>query len=130
MNHRQCLETTILPFGGGPDGNAPLYIEKGDNIEIHYRAMMRDESFWGKDADRFIPERWERTRPTWEYTPFGGGPRNCPGQNLVFTECAYVLVCLVRRFREVQNRDEEIEWKEQMRMSFQSKNGCLVGFIA
>jgi hypothetical protein len=49
---------------------------------------------------------------------------------LVFTECAYVLVNLLRRFKEVQNRDSELEWKEEMRMTFQSKNGCLVGLIS
>lgn len=130
LNQRQCLETTVLPFGGGPDGKSPLYVEKGDNVEVNYRAMMRDQTFWGEDADKFVPERWEYVRPGWDYTPFGGGPRVCPGQRLVFTEGAYVLVTLLRRFAEVENRDPVLEWKEEMRMTFQSKNGCLVGFIA
>lgn len=111
LNQRQCLETTILPFGGGLDGKQPLYVEKGDNMEFNYRVMMRDESFWGDDADRFVPERWEHIRPGWEYTPFGGGPRSCPGQRLVFTESAYVLVTLLRSFAKVENRDPVFEWK-------------------
>ena len=90
---------------------------------------MRNESFWGEDADKFVPERWEHVRPGWEYTPFGGGPRVCPGQRLVFTESAYVLVMLARRFGRVENRDEVWEWREEMRMTFQSKNGCLVGLM-
>ncbi|KAH7089926.1 cytochrome P450 [Paraphoma chrysanthemicola] len=130
LNQRQCLETTILPFGGGLDGKEPLYVEKGDNLEFNYRAMMRDESFWGGEADRFVPERWEHVRPGWEYTPFGGGPRSCPGQRLVFTESAYVLVTLLRKFSRVENRDAVTEWREEMRMTFQSKNGCQVGLIA
>ena len=68
-------------------------------------------------------------RPTWEYMPFGGGPRQCPGARLVFTECAYITVRLLREFEKLENRDEEIEWKEQMRMTFQSKHGTLVGLI-
>ncbi|KAF2033496.1 cytochrome P450 [Setomelanomma holmii] len=127
---RQCLKTTILPCGGGVDGKSPLYVEKGDNLEFNYRTMMRDKTFWGEDADDFVPERWERIRPTWEYTPFGGGPRICPGQRLVFTETVYVLVTLLRSFEKVENRDPVWEWKEEMRMTFQSKNGCLVGLIA
>jgi len=91
--------------------------------------MCRDESFWGPDTDTFVPDRWEHIRPGWEYTPFGGGPRSCPGMRLVFTESAYVLIMLLRRFKEVQNRDLELEWKEEMRMTFQSKNGCLVGLV-
>lgn len=91
--------------------------------------MMRNEAFWGKDVNKFVPERWEDKRSGWEYTPFGGGPRSCPGQRLVFTESAYVLVTLLRRFEKVENRDPVVEWREQMRMTFQSKNGCLVGLI-
>jgi cytochrome P450 len=126
---RQCLETTILPHGGGLEGKQPLYIEKGDNMEINYRSMMRDALYWGKDVNEFVPERWEHMRPGWEYTPFGGGPRICPGQRLVFTESAYVLVMLLRKFSKIENRDPVLEWKEEMRMTFQSKNGCIVGLI-
>ncbi|KAF1955638.1 cytochrome P450 [Byssothecium circinans] len=129
INQRQCLESTILPFGGGATGKEPLYVPKGSIMEINYRAMCRDPTFWGPDAHLFKPERWEDVRPGWEYTPFGGGPRTCPGMRLVFTEFAYVMVMLLRRFKEVQNRDPELEWKEEMRMTFQSKNGCLVGLI-
>ena len=129
MNQRQCLKSVVLPYGGGIDGTQPLYIQEGDMVEIHYRAMFRDETFWGADADKFIPERWESIRPTWEYTPFGGGPRICPGMRLVFTESAYVLVTLLRNFSRVENRDPVVEWQEEMRLTFQSKNGCLVGLL-
>ncbi|ORY19055.1 cytochrome P450 [Clohesyomyces aquaticus] len=111
------------------NGKKPLYVEEGNFVEINYRAMCRDETFWGTDADQFKPERWETTRPGWEYTPFGGGPRTCPGMRLVFTESAYVLVTFLREFKKLENRDPELEWKEEMRMTFQSKNGCLVGLI-
>ena len=90
---------------------------------------MRDKLFWGPNADLFVPERWESMRPGWEYTPFGGGPRSCPGQRLVFTESAYVLVRLLREFAKVECRDEVWEWKEEMRMTFQSRNGWLVGLV-
>lgn len=53
----------------------------------------------------------------------------CPGQRLVFVETAYVLVMLLRRFERVECRDEEVEWREEMRMTFQSANGCLVGLV-
>jgi cytochrome P450 len=91
--------------------------------------MMRDETFWGQDVNEFVPERWDHVRPGWEYTPFGGGPRFCPGQRLVFTESAYVFATLLRKFSKIENRDPVVEWKEEMRMTFQSKNGCLVGLI-
>lgn len=106
-----------------------MYIQKGDIVEIHYRAMGRDKTFWGDDADLFRPERWESARPGWQYTPFGGGPRSCPGMRLVFTESAYVLVMLLRKYKEIVNRDPELEWKEEFRLTVQSKNGCVVALV-
>ena len=92
--------------------------------------MMRDPDFWGPDAEEFLPERWDTVRPSWEYLPFGGGPRQCPETRLVFTECAFTTVRIMREFARLENRDDEFEWKEQMRMTWQSKNGTLVGLIA
>lgn len=129
MNQRVCLTDTILPCGGGAEGKAALYVRKGDIIEVDYRTMMRDKDFWGADADTFEPARWEEIRPTWEYTPFGGGPRMCPGLRLVFTEAAYTAVTMLRAFSHIENRDPEPAWQEQMRLSFQSKNGAKVGLI-
>ncbi|PVI00779.1 cytochrome P450 [Periconia macrospinosa] len=126
---RICLEDVVLPCGGGPNGKSPLYFQKGDIIEADYRTMMRDPDFWGPDSEEFLPERWESVRPGWEYLPFGGGPRQCPGTRLVFTECAFTTVRILREFTRLENRDEEVEWREQMRMTWQSKNGTLVGLV-
>lgn len=124
------IQDVIIPCGGGANGDRPLYCRKGDIIEADYRTMMLDPDFWGPDVNDFLPERWERIRPGWEYLPFGGGPRQCPGTRLVFTECAFTTVRILREFSRLENRDEEIEWKEQMRMTWQSKNGTLVGLAA
>lgn len=107
-----------------------MYFQKGDIIEADYRTMMRDPDIWGPDAEEFLPERWENARPTWEYLPFGGGPRQCPGTRLVFTESAYTTVRLLREFERLEDRDYEVEWKEEIRMTFQSKNGCKVGLFS
>jgi cytochrome P450 len=92
--------------------------------------MGRDRNFWGDDADLFKPERWATVRAGWMYTPFGGGPRSCPGQRLVFTESAYVLVTLLRKYNRIENRDPELEWKEELRLTAQSRNGCIVSLIS
>ncbi|KAH7125253.1 cytochrome P450 [Dendryphion nanum] len=129
LNQRVCLNDVVLPCGGGVDGKNPIYFRKGDIIEVDYRTMMRDPTIWGADAEQYVPERWEKIRPTWEYTPFGGGPRACPGMRLVYTECAYTIVRILREFQALENRDEEFEWKEKMRLTMQSKNGTQVGLI-
>jgi cytochrome P450 len=69
-------------------------------------------------------------RPTWEYTPFSGGPRICPALRLVHTECEYILVTMAREFSKLENRDEVEEWIEDRRLIFQSLNGAKVALVS
>ncbi|KAF2648990.1 cytochrome P450 [Lophiostoma macrostomum CBS 122681] len=125
---RQCIKSVVLPSGGGKDGKAPLYVRDGDIIEMNFRCTERDMDFWGADAEQFSPERWETIRPTWEYTPFGGGPRVCPAMRLVFTEVAYTMVEMLRKFGGVESRDDR-DWTEEMRTTFQNANGAVVALF-
>lgn len=63
--------------------------------------MHRRKDLWGMDADDFIPERWEKRRPGWDFLPFNGGPRICIGQQFALTEVGYVIVRLVQRFDKI-----------------------------
>ncbi|KAF2190062.1 cytochrome P450 [Zopfia rhizophila CBS 207.26] len=128
MIQRQCIKSVVLPSGGGKDGKAPFYVQEGDIIEMNFRCTERDKDFWGEDAEEFRPERWEIVRPTWEYTPFGGGPRVCPAMRLVFTEVAYTMVTILREFERIESRDDR-EWTEEMRTTFQNANGAKVALI-
>ena len=130
MNQRLCLTDTVFPSGGGPNATAPMLVRKGDIVELNYLAMMHSAAIWGEDVLEFRPERWDVARPTWEYTPFGGGPRICPGQRLVFAESGYVTVRILREFARLENRDPELEWQEKMRLTFQSKNGTKVALMS
>ena len=48
----------------------------------------------------FLPDRWQTIDPeTFEYMPFGGGPRMCPGSNLAWQELMVSTAMLVQRFR-------------------------------
>jgi cytochrome P450 len=125
---RQCIDEVVLPSGGGKDGTRPLYIQKGDIVEMNFRCTLRDKDFWGDDADQFRPERWDSLRPTWEYTPFGGGPRICPGFRLVFAEVAYTMVTILREFERLESRDDR-PWTEETRATFQNLNGTKVALF-
>ncbi len=49
--------------------------------------------------DRFLPERWFNIRPTtYEYLPFSGGPRRCPGYLFAMTNMRMALAVLLSRF--------------------------------
>lgn len=97
INGRAAVRDTVLPSGGGSDGQSPLFIKKGVTVNYSVHAMHRRKDLWGPDADEFIPERWEARRPGWEYLPFNGGPRICIGQQFALTEIAYVLVRFIQR---------------------------------
>ncbi|KAI1273562.1 cytochrome P450 [Xylaria sp. FL0933] len=128
MISRQCIKDVVFPSGGGKDGKPPLYVRKGDTVEMNFRCTLRDKEFWGEDADIFRPERWETLKPTWEYTPFGGGPRICPGFRLVFAETAYTMVTFLREFARLESRDDR-PWTEQSRTTFQNLHGTRVALF-
>lgn len=96
-------------------------------IDIY--SMHRDKDLWGQDADEFRPERWEAARPTWEYLPFAGGPRICPAQQMVYTECAYVIVRLLQRFTRIESQDPE-PWTELFNLTVENKNGIKVKLVS
>lgn len=50
--------------------------------------------------DRFRPGRWFSIKPTaYEYLPFGGGQRRCPGYWLAMANLKFALAALLARFR-------------------------------
>lgn len=128
---RYCSEDSVLPTGGGPDGTSPVFVAKGDQIEVVFGAMHYDKDIWGDDADKFNPERWltSNQQQSWNYIPFSAGRRICPGKDLARTEIAYVLVRLIREFKTLENRDPVYEYVEESRLTTESRNGLLVGLV-
>jgi cytochrome P450 len=128
---RTVLRDSVLPRGGGPDGQAPIFVPKGTVVEMDLYTVQRDPSFWGPDADQFKPSRWtEPKRPLWEakwqYEPFLGGIRMCPAQNQVLTQVSYLLVRFAQEIRSLENRDEVEEYLERVTMTVESKNGAKI----
>jgi len=72
MQIRACVKDTVLPLGGGKQGQAPLFVKKGDIVTVTKTVMYRDPDYWGKDADLYRPERFEGLRGNWHFLPFGG----------------------------------------------------------
>ncbi|KAA8650482.1 hypothetical protein EYZ11_007663 [Aspergillus tanneri] len=108
-NRRVAVRDTTLPRGGGPDGQAPVYVRKGQPVMYSVFTMQRRTDLWGPDAEVFDPERWENRRVGWEYLPFNGGPRICIGQQFALTETGYVLVRLLQRFDRISDAHPEQE---------------------
>ncbi|EUC49786.1 hypothetical protein COCMIDRAFT_32802 [Bipolaris oryzae ATCC 44560] len=67
FNSRCAVRDTVLPTGGGQDGNMPIFVPKGTEVNFSTHVLHRRKDLWGDDADEFVPERWEKKRPgmTW-----------------------------------------------------------------
>ncbi|PHH83484.1 hypothetical protein CDD82_443 [Ophiocordyceps australis] len=97
VNVRTAAVDTTLPIGGGPDGQSPVYVRKGQDVGYAVYVLHRREDIWGPDSKVFRPERWADARPGWGYLPFNGGPRICLGQQFALTELSYVIVRMMQR---------------------------------
>ena len=75
LNSRRSIVDTTLPRGGGPDGQAPVFVPKGTEVNYSVYAMHRNKAIWGPKANEFIPARWDGLKSGFEYLPFNGGPR-------------------------------------------------------
>jgi len=80
VNWRYAANDTILPTGGGPGRDQPVAVRKGEQVEFSIYVMQRRQDIWGPDADEFKPDRWHDHKLSWDWLPFGGGPRVCIGR--------------------------------------------------
>ncbi|KAM5346779.1 hypothetical protein ACJ41O_009784 [Fusarium nematophilum] len=106
-NSRTAKEDTVLPKGGGPDGQSPLFVPKGTACRWSLYSLHRRKDIFGDDAEEFKPERWEKLRTTWEYLPFGGGPRICIGQQFALTQMSYLITRLLQTVEAFEAGDEK-----------------------
>ncbi|KAM0210270.1 hypothetical protein ACHAQD_010786 [Fusarium lateritium] len=122
---RGAFEDVVIPAGGGPDGKSPTLIRKGDLVLINKTVMYRDPEVWGEDANEFKPDRFDGYRGSWQFLPFGGGPRRCPAQMMVQTEAAYILAHLAKIFSRIEPRDSA-PYVPVMRIGPSNKTGVKV----
>ncbi|CAN3357008.1 cytochrome P450 52A12 [Diutina catenulata] len=109
-NLRYANKHTTIPRGGGPKGEDPVLIRKGEVVIYSVYAMHRETEFYGKDAHEFRPERWyepETRKLGWAFLPFNGGPRICLGQQFALTEASYVVVRLLQLFESMESLNVE-----------------------
>lgn len=73
-------------------------IPAGWKILPMFSAVHLDSSSY-KDPQEFNPWRWQAAIAGKQFTPFGGGPRLCPGSELAKIETAFFIHHLVLNFR-------------------------------
>jgi len=77
-------------------------IPKGDIVILVPYVTHRHPDFW-PEPERFAPTRFlpenSKDRPRWAYLPFGGGQRQCIGNNFAMMEAQLLLTLVAQRFR-------------------------------
>lgn len=129
----------MLPVGGGPNLDHPVFVPKGAAVAYSVYAMHRRPDFYGMDAELFRPERWDEPIPMrddpvnakWGFLPFNGGPRTCLGMDFGFYEAAYVIIRLLQRFPDIRlPMGEKVELvgveKQTMTLVVSVTEGCRV----
>lgn len=118
FNIRFALTDTTLPHGGGPNGDLPLPVLKGDAVVYSALSMQRRPDNYPPTSDSFAdpaifsPERWGHWNPKpWDYIPFNGGPRICIGQNFALAEISYTIAKIVQKFEHMHYMGD---WKAQV----------------
>ncbi|KAG9231002.1 cytochrome P450 [Amylocarpus encephaloides] len=134
VNVRVATKTTLLPKGGGPDGQSPVLLPKGTGVGWSTYHMHRQTRIWGLDAEEFRPERWEESlekKVGWGFLPFHGGPRICLGKDFALMEASYGIVRLLQAFPNIRlPPDIAIEAtgqeKQSLTLVVSSFDGCKV----
>jgi cytochrome P450 len=134
LNNREATRTTILPTGGGPGGNSPILVRKGELVVVSQYVNSRVKSIFGPDADEFRPERWESGELShigWAYFPFNGGPRQCLGEDFAVLQTSYTVVRLLRNYAVIQlPKGEVVEpvgtERQLLTLVLSSADGCRV----
>ena len=110
--------------------------EKTSGEKMHWRLDQRDGKLINRRRKLYThPLSFYNSFDTanimflfsWEYLPFGGGPRICIGQHLAVTEAAYTTARLIQAFQHIEPKTEG-PFQEAFAMVITSGDGCQVSF--
>lgn len=80
-----------------PESGAQLY--KGDQVCISFPNLSKDPKNWSIDPELFYPERFfeeDKSHHPYAFIPFGGGHRQCMGQDLARFELKVIMARLMQ----------------------------------
>lgn len=96
----------------GDDDIGGYYIPANSIVAMSPYTMHRHPAFW-EDPERFDPDRFTpekiAVRPRFAYFPFGGGARQCIGNNFAIMESMVIIPPVAGRFRLRRVSEEPVE---------------------
>ncbi|KAL2154286.1 hypothetical protein VTH82DRAFT_2962 [Thermothelomyces myriococcoides] len=105
-------------------------VPAGTVVYMLANAINRMEWFWGRDPDRFDPDRWDDLPATAVpngFMTFLQGPRSCLGRKFAEVEMKVLLCVLLSRWEFSRDRTAEDpeDWK-MWRLVLRPRNGITV----
>ena len=86
-------------------------IPKGMIVTVPIYAIHHDPKIW-PEPEKFNPYRFtpeEKVKhDSYDWMPFGGGPRNCLGMRLALLEVKIAVAHLVRKYKFLRSIDTEV----------------------
>ncbi|CAF3826154.1 unnamed protein product [Rotaria sp. Silwood1] len=80
--------------------NSGTQLFKGNQVEIPFHTLARDTRLWSIDPKLFYPERFmgeDKNHHPYALIPFGGGHRQCIGQDLARFELKVIAARLMQQ---------------------------------
>lgn len=91
----------VARYAAAADQIGGYDIPAGSSITMTTYYLHRHPDFW-PDPERFDPLRFTpeqvRERSRFAYLPFGGGPRQCIGNNFAMVEATLITAMIVQRY--------------------------------
>lgn len=104
------LPRVVPPQGATVGGQ---HFPGGVVLSVPAYTIHHSKEIWGKDADEFNPDRWEKATQQQKdaFIPFSYGPRACVGRNVAEMELALIVSTVFRRY-EFELRQGEMKTRE------------------
>ena len=88
----------------------------GTALSVPAYTIHHSKELWGKDADEFVPDRWNEDRITKKqqdsFIPFSYGPRSCVGRNVAEMELKCIVATVFRNFEFLDEHEGEMQTRE------------------
>ena len=88
-----------------------ITVHKGTSVVAPIQAMHYDPKIW-PEPEKFNPWRFtseeKAKHSSYDWMPFGAGPRNCLAMRLALLEVKVALAHLVRKYKFVRSEKTEV----------------------
>ena len=108
-----------------------IHIPAGMEVIIPTYAIHRDPDAW-PNPEKFDPERFrdgaedDRDRHSYQFLPFGAGPRNCIAMKFALMEIKIALVKILMKYKFVQSPQTQVPLALHTGVMLSPRNGVFL----